>query len=559
MSTPVIDWAAECEAILAATEAAERAERDLRKQEMLIRVWDSNYNLQHVPTDYYSAEFNPIDNDTGTHEIVLPFEDPVVEWAMDESGRIARGEGQNIHISCDYVGARISGRLEKLKIETNDRGNTIATLTFLDDYENLKWYDVWCNPFLPPVFQFPRVFILPGPTRWVLKTTLFLQMLRENVPILSWHLGDDPMDFSGLINIDMTTWSHVIVPTSLFDGLADGDIWSVAISRFRNFHDMSKPIMEDAEYSWKLRRYLDGDPVPAGLGFTPKHGALVIDIEDHSGIFVGTSHGGSMFDGLLRTIADFSEDFLDTTYEAISDAEIPAEYYTNNRLQNKRRPFVVYTPDMPGIRSLVHTWEPAKGICINTGGHSMPGVNELISAGIQALFDVIGNALQIGSIGGSVDAMLKPFYEDTVLAWMSVKLYARSIKQGDHRYFEYFQEGADKAYTLSSLMVLRTGIWATRTRRSNHMEVADGGPFLIGDQGLGHFWLGHRVGATIPGDPRKELHMDRVRDLKLSRVRGQRPKFTIVIGDGSAEKDPALAAWERIENIIDAVKMLGVF
>ena len=549
-----------CNGIWEETEKQERAERQLRREEMVVRILDGNWNLQHISTDYYTLEMDQVDNDTGTHEMVVPWEDPVVDWALDEKGRIDRGEGQNIHISVDYVGARISGRLDKLKIDTDDKGCSRATFIFLDDFENLKWYDVWCNPFLPPIFQAPRVFILPGPSIWVLKLTLWLQLLRENNPILSFHLADDPMNFGDMIGLDQTEWECVIVPTSLFDDLAAGSIWAVFISRFKNFYDGAKPIMDDAEYSWKLRRYFTGDPIPAGLDFTPRHGALVVDIEDHSGVYVGTSHGGSLFDGLFRTIGDFTEDFMDTTYADLTDEEIPEEYYlVGQRLQNKTRPFVVYTPDMPGIKALGHTYRPAKGIVINCGGHSMPGVNELISAGIQALGDIVGNALQIGSIGGSVDTLLKPFYEDTVLAWMSVKLYARSSRQGTGRYFEYFQQGADKAYTLTSLMVLRTGIWATNTKRSNTMEIADGGPFLLGDQGLGHFWLGHRVGAVIPGDRRKKIHMDRVSQLKLRRERGKRPAFTIVVGKDDSEQDPAIAAWQKIENIIGGLHDLGVF
>lgn len=556
----VAEWTDTCEAIWAATVERERADKQIRKQEILVRILDGNWGLQHVSTDYYELDLNPLDNDTGTHKMIVPWEDPVVAWALDEAGRVARGEGQNIHMSCDYVGARISGRLDKLLIDTDENGNTKATLIFLDDFENLKWYTAWSNPFLPPIFQAPRVFILPGPTRWVLKTSLWLQLLRENVPILSWHLADDPMDFAGMVSLDQSTWETVIIPTTLMDDLAAGSIWSCFISRWANFYDASKAIMDDAEYSWKLRRWFTGDPIPAGLGFTPRHGALIVDIEDHSGVYVGTSHGGTLFDGLLRTVGDFTEDFLETTFEAITDGTIPEQYYDfGNRLQDKTRPFVVYTPDMPGVKAINHTYRPAKGIIINCGGHSAPGVNELISAGIQATFDIIGNALQIGSIGGSVDTLLKPFYEDTVLAWMSLKLYARSARQGSGRYFEYFQQGADKAYTLTALMVLRTGVWATRTQRSNHIEVADGGPFLIGDQGEGHFWLGHRAGAVIPGDPRKEIYMDRVTSLRLHRVRGQKPKFSIVIGHDDTEEDPAVAAWKKIEHIVSGLQTLGVF
>lgn len=562
MTAPTIDWAAECEAIWEATLQQERSDQRLRNGEQVIRLWNGNWDLKHMVTDFYSADFNPIDNDTGTHELLLPWEDPAVQWAYDEQARLADGDKQNIHISSDYMGARICGRLERLDIETNEWGRQMCRMTFLDDYENLKWYDVWSNPFLPAAFQFPRVFIVPGPLIWALKLTLFLQLLRENVPLLSWSMPDDPVSGAGWVNLDQETWEIVVKPTSLMDDLAAGSIWGVVSSRWKNFHDMATPMVEDAEYSWKLRRFFAGDEIEPWMteaGIVPRHGALVVDLVDQSGVFVGTSHGGTMFDGLSRTIADFTEDFLDSTYEAISDEEIPEEYYTSNRLQRKERPFVTYTSDMPGVKSMKYSYIPAKGVVINCGGHSMPMVNELISAGVQALGDIIGNALMIGSIGGSVDTLLKPFYEDTVLAWMSVKVLSRSMKQGTGRYFEYFQSGADKAYTIQSMMVLRTGIWATRTKRTNQMEITDGGPFVIGDNGVGHFWLGHRVGGMIPGDLRKRIYMDRVRTLGLHTERGQRPRYSITVGDNKADEDPWTAAWGRIEGILGAVKELGVF
>lgn len=564
MTAPVItDWKAECEAIWQATEEREREYDRIRRQDQVIRLWDGDYRLKHLVSDFYTTDFNPIDNDAGTHVIVLPWEDPAAQWAYNERQRLADGDKQVVNITCDYAGGRFSGRMDTCEVDTDEYGRQKVTITFKDDYETLKYYDVWSNPFLPAAFQFPRVFILPGPTRWVLKTTLFLQVLREQASL--WHLPDDPMaGFGQWLNLDMSNWMVVIKPTSLLEDLAAGSIWCVASSRWKNFHDMSIPIVEDAEYSWKLRRWLDGDPLEQWMidsGFQPKHGALIVDLVDNSGTYVGTSHGGTMFDGLLRTVGDFTEDFLETDYVAITDEDsIPDSYYIlGNRLQKKERPFVTYTPDMPGVKSMKHILKPAKGIQINTGGHSMPGVNEAISAGIQALGDIIGNQLQIGSIGGSVDTLLKPFYEDTILAWMSVKILARSMKQGSSRLFEYFQDGADKAYTISSMMVLRTGVWATRTVRQSQVELIDGGPWLIGDRGVGHFWLSDRVGAVVPGDQRREIYMDRVRELNLHCERGQRPTFGLVIGDNTADEDPATAAWGRIESLIGAVHDLGVF
>lgn len=563
MTAPVIDWEAECEAIWEATLQRERDYQTIRKQDQLIRLWDGDYNLKHFISDFYSSDFNPIDNDVGTHELVLPWEDPAAQWAFDEYARIQAGEKTVVNISCDYAGARICGRLETLVVDSDEFNRQKVTMTFKDDYETLKYYDVWSNPFLPAAFQFPRVFILPGPTRWVLKMTLFLQVLREQASL--WSLPDDPLDVSKWFNLNQNTWMVQIVPTSLAQALADGDIWCVATSRWKNFHDMATPIVEDAEYSWKLRRWFAGDPLEQWMidaNYTPRHGVLLIDLVDNSGTYVGTSHGGTMFDGLARTIADFTEDFLEEEMVMLTDDPIPPAYLQASplsRFTNKDRPFVFYEPEMPSVKSMKHTYRPAKGVQINTGGHSMPGVNELISAGIQALGDIIGNALQVGSIGGSIDTILKPFYEDTVLAWMSVKLLARSMKQGDSRLFEYFQEGADKAYTISSMMVLRTGIWATRTVRVSEIEVTDAGPWLIGDNGVGHYWLSSRVGATVPGDTSRRIYMDRVRDLKLHTERYQEPNFTIKIGDPKAAEDPFAAAWNRIEQLLGAVKDLGVF
>lgn len=565
MTAPVtVDWEAECEGIWQATLDREREYERIRNEEMVVRLHDGDYNLKHVITDFYSTDFNPIENDTGTHEIVLPWEDPAAQWAFREEQRIAAGEKQVINVTCDYAGGRFSGRLAELVVDTDEYNRQKVTMTFEDDYETLKFYDVWSNPFLPAAFQAPRVFILPGPLRWVLKTTLFLQVMREQANL--YTLADDPMNFAAWLGgFDMKNWMVLVKPTSLFEDLAAGSIWGVAASRWKNFHDMAKPMVEDAEYSWKLRRFLTGDVVPQwciDAGFTPRNGALIVDLEDNSGTYVGTSHGGSLFDGLFRTIADFTEDFLESTSVALTDDSIPDSYLQNgpfSRFTRKERPFVVYTPDMPSVKSMKYVYKPAKGVQINCGGHSMPGVNEAISAGIQALFDIIGNQLMVGSIGGSVDTLLKPFYEDTVLAWMSVKLFARASKQGSSRLFEYFQSGGDKAYTITSMMVLRTGAWATKTVRQDTIEITDGGPWIIGDRGVGHAWLSTRVGGLVPGDTRRQIYMDRIRALKLHQERGQRPRFELTIGDNTADEDPATAAWNRIENLLGEVHSLGVF
>lgn len=549
----------QCNAILAETERQRRAERNLREVTPVVRLWDGEWNLIHLVTSEYSGSFELVDGDTGAGELPIPTDSRVAQWALDSQARIARGEKRNIHVTVDYVGARWSGRLKNVVQEDMNDGSSVTTLAFASDYEELKFYDVWSNPFLPAIVQFPRVFILPGPAIWVLKTTLFMQIFREHNPLITFP--DDPMNFASWGNsLNQSNWNIVVKPTSFVQDMAAGTIWTVATSRWKNFHDMAKPIYQDAQITPVLRRWLTGDPAP-WAGANLRHGALVVDFVDKSGVYSGTSNGGSIFDGLVRTFETFASDFIDTTSSLVTDTVIPSDYYVPGKKgTDKRLPYAVYLAgERSGIQSARWMETPSTAIQVNTGGHSAPGVNEAISAGIQALGDILGNLAQIGSIGGSIDTLLRPFYEDTLAAWMSVKSFARAQNSGWSRYFEYFQEGSGKAYTLSSLMVLRTGFWTTRTWTSHEINVRDGAPFLIGDNGSGDFFLGDRVGATRQHDASGRIYMDRVSKLVLSWSREAGPEWGITIGDDRALQDPAQRAWERIEQLLAAVKDLGAF
>jgi len=190
----------------------------------------------------------------------------------------------------------------------------------------------------------------------------------------------------------------------------------------------------------------------------------------------------------------------------------------------------------------------------------MPGVNEAISASIQAGFDILGNLALIGSLGGTVDTLVKPLYEDTIAAFHTAKSTERAQNSGWSRYFEYFQDGANKAYTIAALMVLRAGFWATKTVISCKVSVLDASPWLVGDRGLGHFFLEDRIGLALRNDPRKRIHMDRCRRLDL-RWTPEDPyaDWVITIGDERALQDPAQRAWGKIEALVAAMRELGVY
>src|SRR5690606_2707276 len=299
--------------------------------------------------------------------------------------------------------------LEYGELEGDEEGDQVITARFLSGYGRLKWYHVWSNPWLSEWIQSPRIFISAGPATWLLSPTLDRPLQRERGS--TWALPSDPMDPAQRGSLDQSTWSMVVKPVSFSQATNDGVLWSIAASRFKNFHELAQPIMQDAEVSCVIRCYLEGDP-PPWPGANLRHGTRVVSFEDRSGRFTsGTATGGTIWDGLVRTISEFVGDFIDSTSNIASDTTIPVEYYEpGSRRTQKELPFAVWRDgEITGLDSYRIRKTGSKGIQIITGGHSMPGVNELISATVQMIGDLTAMIPGVPPLGGAADAILRPF------------------------------------------------------------------------------------------------------------------------------------------------------
>lgn len=547
----------QCEAIWDATRANEKKEENLRKSMPRTLLWDGEMRLQHVVGAEYGGYAEPVENDTGTIEIQHPYDHPVGQWLMDEYGRLERGEKRNITITIEHAESRHSGLLEWAEVEPDRDGVQIVTARFATDMERLKWYTAWSNPWFDAAFQFPKVFMLPGPVPWVLGTTLHFQLMRENAS--NWMLPNDPSDPAQQSGLDRSAWPMVVKPQSFASAMASGAVWGLAISRFKNFHELSKPMMQDAEVTCVIRTYLNGDPPPWPGATGIRHGTRVVSFEDRSGTYTGTAHGGTIWDGLIRTFREFAADFIDPTESLVTDTTIPPEYYVPGaKRTQKALPFAVWRDgEITGLESYRFRLTPSKGVQVITGGQSMPGINEAISATIQMAGDMIAMMIGAPPIGGAVDAILAPLYTNVILAWMVAYSNARAANSGWQRYFEYFAQGGGKAYTLSSLMVLRAGFWATRSYASHEFNARDGAPFLVSENG--HVWVGDRAGYTIRNDKTGRIYMDRISRVRLAWDRQTWPEYTLTIGDGRSMADPVQRAWEHIEALIEGLQQMGVW
>jgi hypothetical protein len=498
-----------------------------------------------------------------------------------------------VQITIDKQGARWSGCMDRYTVVRDDFGDVYLDIVFKHDYEQAKHIICWANPFLLPQIQFPKLWVIFGPSKWCLLMTLFVNLMRLETSI--WTLPDDPLDPNEWMgpSFNPANWRNQVVP---FPIVGDNSNLTIVYSRFKPFHDVAKDTLADAQLTLTCRRYLEGDPHPfehlrGELGLQPvedlfqlfqiRHGCLVWDIVDNSEWGSETAFGGSWLTGLIRAVVQIASDGTTEGVDVYTgDPTYPGEYYNPGFLGTRpKAPWVVFEDgEYTGIKSSEFNYYEATDTSFVTGGASMPGVNEGISAAINMAGDIItahisvGAELQIPPIGGLMDAVARPLYSNVFLAFQEVPT-LRAMGEtlpiaglenllsdlGDFHYFEGWADGADRGYTLSAVMAIRAKMWATRTHTAHRIKVSDAAPYLIGEAGYGHFWLGSRVATSVKGYPTPHtLFVERVNKISYKWDKDGPSGWELEIGYQDP-KDPVLKAFEMIRDINAAAGELGVW
>jgi hypothetical protein len=563
-----------------------------------VRLWDGDYVLRGVASAWRELEFEFIDNDVGTATLKLSIEHYLSKWVMDHKGRTKR----NVHITIDKQGTRWSGRMAHYKVVRTKEGDAYVEITFVHDMEELKHILVWANPFLRPEFQFPKMWIIFGPAKWCLLTTLFVNILRLETSL--WSLPDNPLDITEWMGPSFWpgNWRNIVKPFPL---LGDNSNLTVVFSRFKPFYDVAKDILEDAQLSIHCRRYIhEDDEHPFGdlLGelnngviedlatlIPLRNGCLVWDIVDNSGWGNETAFGGSLLTGLIRAAVSIGSDGMQEGVDVFTgDPTFPGEYYVPWALgTNPRAPWVVFEEGpFTGIESSEFEYHEATDTSVVLGGKSAPGVNEAISTGINMAGDYLtslinsslsaagafGGAIDLPPLGGVMDAVARIFYEDVLAAFNQVPsnravaaplpiagLEQTSTSLGDFHYYEGWADGADRAFTVSAIAAARSKFWDTRARHAHTIKVSDASPYYLGEKGHGDFWLGDRVAASVFGYPEPDkLFVERVNKIKYTWDNSGPSGWTLEIGRREP-KDPLMKAFEKIREVNSAISQLGVW
>lgn len=529
-----------------------RRRRARRINQPIIRLWDGDWNYRGRIANAIRANFQWKYNETGVAVVELPLDHYLSRWIIDVDGRSTR----NVHISLDKDGARWTGRMKSATVSVDDEVEKLV-IEFAHDYEELKYILAWANPFLPAMLQFPRVFALAGPSCFILKLALFCNLLRLNGNL--WSLPANPLDINEwAAGLDMRQWPIVVKPHDL---IHDSSLWAIFSSRFAVFHEAAAPILEDAQLMVTTRRWFTGDPQPWS-GYTPRHGQLIVDVVDKSGYYSETALGGTLAGGAVRTAAKIGDDFLTETLDLITDPTNDSQNLVSGWMGvSPRQPWIVLRAGetRSPIKTSNFVITPATAIQVVAGGHSAPGVNELMSAAVTGIFGAIGATFQFSALGSVVDAVAKPFYTDTILAWWSFKHLIRAQHAGWSYYHEQLTQGGDRAYTLSSLMVLRAALWATRSRYTHELTVdATAIPYSIGDNGQGHMFLGDRIGTTVKGAPKGKVFVDQITELTYGFDRETPPGWGFTVGDREDAEEPIARLFRHIQTVFGTLTTLGV-
>ncbi|MGA5542696.1 hypothetical protein ACPCIR_12660 [Mycobacterium sp. NPDC051198] len=489
----------------------------------IIMLYDGDLVYRGTVYGEIAGNVNPIVNETGTIQLRLPIDldDPrrtwAAFWALDEE---ARGTS-NIHIRVETMGARICGRMKPKKgvtVVRGEKGDEVV-IDFFDDIEELKHVFVAGNPFLPlSLIQQPKAWMLllqadHGILLTLAANLLRLQLTNIDIADLLKLLDPDNWTVEGLVDALRGFWqqSQIVVKPRFF-GDSAAPLALVVGSIRTSIFDVAAPILEDAELQWDLRRWFKGDPEPwPGAGTDWRDGTLFVGILDKSGFRQGTSIGGNLALGLTRSIASVLSNHVEDSYDLVTGETIDETGYRLPGVLGTlpAHPYVVYRDgDITGIQTSEFSRSPGGAGRITVGGRSMPGVNELFEAAINYGGDVLGDNLSmtisaiagfnisVGSLGGAINAFLAPIYRDSILANISVPLLLRVAKQGWGHYLEDTSPNVTQAFTAASVMDLRARRRETDPEIDFTLSVANASPWLIGDNGFGHWWLGDRIGGT---------------------------------------------------------------
>ena len=573
----------------------------------LIRITDGSLKSMWELDGEISASVEELIDDTGKLTVTVGYQNWMADLLINQTALV---EDINILVDWNPLNpnwrTRWGGKVVEIHVKKDAKGIHTLELTALHFREHAKRLLVAANPIFPPELQLPRMWVLPGPARSICALTAFVNLARLFMPALSIvtnvfnPLGwINPLNPDAALNLLPTEWP---IQVAFVDPALDQSRWTSIGATWTTWHETFKDVLMDAGVAMKCYTYLTTDAdspntelvsllevVPelisqiTGLNLSglernlanaaaPLRNAIVFAFEQIDGV---TGPTGTVADGLLSTVAVTLDDLITPVAvnlatgaafdpgQVLNGAEIAdAAGVSQTRLIEQ---LLNVAPAPPRViwwdgtyNGMINTdllYHKGAVKTIMTGSKSPALVNEAQTFAIRYALSQLQIVIAPGfglpggpPIGAGLDSLYQGQLDNSLFAWERFTDPVRALYGGDMAFQEHFERGSGTAYTLSSILTLRSGNWKTRAWAS-FSAVTLNGPWIAGYD----YHVGDRVGFEQDGI----IYVDNVYGIKRE-WDWQRPlTITCKIGDGRGKDDPFGAAFKTIANMYSFVGALA--
>lgn len=579
-------------------------------QRPLIRVTDGDLEIMCELEGELSVSTEDLSDDTGKVTLSILYDNWLVDWMTNQTQLV---EDLNLLIDPiptqpDWR-RRWGGKITELHVKKDEKGVHSIEITALHFREHAKRLLVAANPIFPPEIQLPRMWVLPGPMRTIGFITAFVNLARLFMP--GWSTITNianpagwisPLSPDAALNILPTEWP---IQPAFVDPVLDQSRWTSIGATWTTWHDTFKDLLTDSGCQMRFYTYLKTDPdspnvelakildlVPdllAGLGVdlstlegdltklaAPQRNCVVVAFEQIDGV---TGPTGTAADGLIATVAVTLDDLItpvaiDVTTgntfdpgevlngEPVEDATGLGQTYLIEQLLDVAPPpptVIWWDGQWNGMITTDLTWHKGSVKTIMTGSKSPVIVNQAISFAIRyslaQLSAVINN--WIAGISGQtqvpgtpgLDNLYQDQLSDTLLAWERFTDPIRALYAGDVAWQEHFEKGSGTAYTLASILTLRSGDWKTRAFAAFKAGTNDGKPWIA--------QLDYQIGDRVGFEQNGIIYVDNVVGIKREWDWEKPLTVSVTIGEDKNKADPFAAAFKTMANIYGFVGQLA--
>lgn len=330
------------------------------------------------------------------------------------------------------------------------------TLNGVSPERHLQSLYGWPNPALLPEFQISKIKLAVGPVARLIKE----QLLAPNFK----RMGKKT---KGQV--------HYVAPTKSADNYSRSTIIGIQMNEVL---DLVRNLIDTDGLTLCYEAYLPGRGQTPPPGHDPNRMALIWDIQQRAEL----PPGGLLWEGIIKSVKDFWKDTWDTlTGFTDYDAENKAvDYWGKPQFMLRRNQY----------RDAHITTVKPTGSTYTVGGKSQEWFNDMLSAGLKAIFQLLPPPLNIILDLAGLDDIL----DDRLMAYHSFDDWSRRERMGPLGFFETFSPSI--GLSLDAIMLMRQAQYKTRATRSHEVSLGGAMPF----ESSALLQVGSMIALELPRD-----------------------------------------------------------